>query len=44
MRERLELVQWLRAELAAVESLLTGEYHRVRRAEGAAPVAGGATG
>jgi len=35
--ERLQLVQWLRGELAAVERLLTDEYDRVRRA--AAPVA-----
>lgn len=30
--ERLQLVQWLRGELAAVEALLTDEYDRVRRA------------
>ena len=38
LRERLELVQWLRRELAAVETLLVAEYDKVRRA--AAPVAG----
>ena len=38
--ERLQLVQWLRGELAAVERLLTDEYDRVRRA--AAPVPGAA--
>jgi hypothetical protein len=37
--ERLQLVQWLRGELAAVESLLTDEYDRVRRA--GTPVPGG---
>jgi hypothetical protein len=30
--ERLQLVQWLRGELAAVETLLTDEYDRVRQA------------
>jgi hypothetical protein len=40
LRERVELVQWLRSELAAVEALLTGEYDRVRRAAAPAPVAG----
>ena len=40
LRERLELVQWLRSELAAVETLLGTEYDKVRRT--AAPVAGAA--
>lgn len=40
LRERLELVQWLRGELAVVETLLTTEYDKVRG--GSAPVAGGA--
>ena len=35
--ERLQLVQWLRGELAAVETLLTDEYDRVRRAAAAVP-------
>jgi len=30
LRERLELVQWLRQELSAVESLLLGEYRQVQ--------------
>jgi len=38
LRERLELAQWLRGELAAVETLLITEQDRVRR--GAAPLAG----
>jgi hypothetical protein len=41
--ERLELVRWLRGELAAVETLLTDEYDRVRRSATPvpdAPVAG----
>jgi hypothetical protein len=49
LRERLQLVQWLRAELAAVEALVRAEYDRVRllnptvRADGAPTVqAGGA--
>jgi hypothetical protein len=42
LRERLELVRWLRGELAAVEHLLAGEYDKVRRAGAAVPVAGGA--
>jgi hypothetical protein len=33
-------VQWLRGELAAVETLLTTEHDKVRR--GPAPVTGGA--
>lgn len=40
LRERVELVQWLRGELAAVEALLAGEYDRVSRSAG--PVPGGA--
>lgn len=40
LRERLELVRWLRGELAAVETLLTTEYDKVGR--GPAPVGGGA--
>jgi hypothetical protein len=40
LRERLELVQWLRGELAAVETLLGTEYDKVRRT--VAPVAGAA--
>jgi hypothetical protein len=32
LRERLELVQWLRHELSAVESLLLGEYRQVQQA------------
>ncbi len=39
LRERLELVQWLRGELAAVEALLVAEHDKARQA---APVAGGA--
>lgn len=42
LRERLELVQWLRGELAAVETLLAGEYERVQRvvpAQRSAPLA-----
>ena len=35
--ERLQLVQWLRGELAAVETLLTDEYDRVRRSATAVP-------
>jgi hypothetical protein len=35
--ERLHLVQWLRGELAAVEALLTEEYHQVRRSAAAGP-------
>ena len=35
--ERLQLVQWLRGELAAVETLLTDEYDRVRRAAASVP-------
>ena len=31
LRERLELVQWLRQELAAVESLLVGEYRQTQQ-------------
>ena len=36
LRERVELVQWFRGELAAVEALLASEYDRVSRS--AAPV------
>jgi hypothetical protein len=39
LQERLELVQWLRGELAAIETLLTTEHDKARNA---APVAGGA--
>jgi hypothetical protein len=42
LRERLELVQWLRGELAAVETLLVGEYDRVRRPAAPPPVGGAA--
>lgn len=42
LRERLELVQWLRGELAAVEALLVGEYDRVRRRAAPPPVGGAA--
>jgi hypothetical protein len=31
LRERLELVSWLRGELAAAESLLLAEYTRAQR-------------
>lgn len=31
LRERLELVQWLRRELTAVETLLAGQYEHVQR-------------
>lgn len=32
LRERLELVQWLRHELSAVESLLVAEYRQAQQA------------
>jgi hypothetical protein len=36
LRERLELLQWLRHELAAAESLLLAEYDQARRRNGTA--------
>jgi hypothetical protein len=37
LRERLELVSWLRRELAAAEQLLLAEYDGARRIDGSPP-------